>query len=194
MQIALSPSLPVKRPVSNSVLGMIFLLATEAMFFAGLISAYVVNRSGAMAWPPPGQPRLPIEVTAANTVILVLSAVALLLFRKNYFRTGSRSLLRVAMLLGAVFIVVQGVEWVRLIGFGLTTRSSLFGSFFYTIIGIHAAHAVAGLMILVYLVLLLRNSLPGEDAKNKITTCSMYWIFVVAIWPLLYSLVYLNLI
>ena len=69
--------------VSNGIIGMLLVLATEGMFFAGLISAYVVNRAGAMAWPPEGQPRLPIEVTAINTLVLLASAVTIFLFGRK---------------------------------------------------------------------------------------------------------------
>ena len=62
------------RPVE---VGMLLFLATEAMFFAGLVSAYWVLRSQVFPWPPVGQPRLPILITGINTAILLLSGLAL---------------------------------------------------------------------------------------------------------------------
>ena len=59
-----------KPPVSSGVIGMLIFMVTEAMFFAALISAYLVIRSGIEEWPPWGQPRLPIETTAFNTLVL----------------------------------------------------------------------------------------------------------------------------
>lgn len=196
MEIELSSPLQNKKIASDGVIGMIFLLATEAMFFAGLISSYIVNRAGAKVWPPYGQPRLPVEVTALNTAILIASAVTIFLFTKkfksNYSASGnSRKLLVISILLGGIFIIVQGTEWVILISYGLTTTSSLYGSFFYLIIGAHAIHAIAGLLILFYLYSAIKKSDSFEFSKNKITICSMYWYFVVGIWPLLYGLVYL---
>jgi heme/copper-type cytochrome/quinol oxidase subunit 3 len=196
MEIAVSTPLQNRKIASDGVIGMIFLLATEAMFFAGLISAYVVNRAGAKVWLPYGQPRLPIEITALNTAILIASLVALFLFSKKFNSNynaaeNSRKLLAIAILLGGIFISVQGTEWIKLIGYGLTTTSSLYGSFFYLIIGAHAIHAIAGLLILFYLYYAIKNSDSFEVSKNKITICSMYWYFVVGIWPLLYTLVYL---
>lgn len=187
-------SIPVsdKKIVSDGVMGMIFLLATEAMFFAGLISAYIVNRAGAMVWPPMDQPRLPVEVTAINTLILISSAVAIFIFSKQ-FKSGNSSLksLVVSILLGVTFVVIQGSEWVKLIGYGLTTTSSLFGAFFYLIIGAHALHVIAGLAVLFYLYFIAKKSGLPEHLQNTITICSMYWYFVVGIWPVLYILVYL---
>jgi heme/copper-type cytochrome/quinol oxidase subunit 3 len=197
MEIALSSPLKNKKIASDGIIGMIFLLAAEAMFFAGLISAYIVNRAGAKVWPPYSQPRLPIEITALNTAILLSSAVMIFIFSKkfkaDYNSTGTaRKFLVLAILLGGIFVAVQGSEWIKLISYGLTTTSSLYGAFFYLIIGIHAIHAIAGLLILFYLYTILKNSDSFEESKNKITICSMYWYFVVGIWPLLYMLVYLT--
>jgi heme/copper-type cytochrome/quinol oxidase subunit 3 len=72
---------------NNVFFGMMLLLTTEAMFFAGLISAYLVARGNAAVWPPADQPRLPMSVTAINTVILVLSGLsAVVSFRKKSVR------------------------------------------------------------------------------------------------------------
>ena len=62
-----------RTPISSGVLGMLIFMVTEAMFFAGLISAYMVIRAGIEEWPPWGQPRLPVVATAFNTVMLLAS-------------------------------------------------------------------------------------------------------------------------
>ncbi|MGB5702243.1 MAG: cytochrome c oxidase subunit 3, partial [Polyangiales bacterium] len=70
---------PVRREpvVPSGVLGMLMFVATEIMFFSGLISAFVIGKSNAIGgWPPPGQPRLPVEETALNTAALLASGVA----------------------------------------------------------------------------------------------------------------------
>jgi heme/copper-type cytochrome/quinol oxidase subunit 3 len=95
-------------------------------------------------------------------------------------------------MLGATFLAVQGTEWARMISYGLTTHSSLYGAFFYTLIGIHGLHVLVGLSILFYLYFAVKNARSFEAAKNKIATCILYWYFVVAIWPVLYQLVYFN--
>jgi heme/copper-type cytochrome/quinol oxidase subunit 3 len=197
MEAVISVPLREKKIVSDGVIGMLLVLITETMFFAGLISAYIVNRAGATAWPPPDQPRLPIEVTAVNTVVLLASALTIFLFgrkvkRSNEVVTGSKSFLITTIILGATFLTVQGTEWVKLIRFGLTTHSSLYGAFFYTLIGIHGAHVLVGLTILLYLLFKLKSNDAIKDSRNRIAVCSMYWYFVVAIWPVLYQLVYLS--
>jgi len=192
MEIAIAQNGSVRNKVaSDGFLGMIFLLATEAMLFAGLISAYIVNRAVTKVWPPYGQPRLPIEITAANTAILLTSGILLFMFSRKYKTGGSKLLLMLAFILGVTFLTIQGTEWARMIDFGLTQRSSIYGAFFYLIIGIHAVHVVAGLQVLLYLWRTVGKASALEAAKNKITICSMYWYFVVGIWPILYVLVYL---
>ena len=71
----LPPSLgPVAGPVvANARLGMVVFLAFEAMFFVGLIGAFLVFRLGSPLWPPVGQPRLPLIVTWVNTLTLLFS-------------------------------------------------------------------------------------------------------------------------
>lgn len=197
MEIALNIPAKEKKIVSNGVLGMLLVLTTEAMFFAGLISAYIVNRAGAAVWPPPDQPRLPIEITAVNTLVLLASGVAIYLFGRKFRSAeiagnGKTGLLITTLILGTTFLAIQGTEWVKLIGYGLTTHSGIYGAFFYTLIGMHGFHVLVGLTILLYLFFKLRKEEDKQTAKNLITIASMYWYFVVAIWPILYILVYLQ--
>lgn len=178
------------------MLGMLFVLCAETMFFAGLISAYVVNRGGTPVWPPFDQPRLPVVITAFNTAGLLLSAFMMLLFSGKFSAaTGTAkkpgTFLMFTILLGASFLIIQGSEWIKLLGYGLTTTSSLYGAFFYLIIGAHALHVVAGLLMLIWLFFKIKTA-DEADSRNYITVCSMYWYFVVAVWPVLYVLVYLS--
>jgi len=69
------PSAPTAPAVSNARLGLLVFLGAEAMFFVGLIGAFLVFRLGSEVWPPPAQPRLPVGVTGINTVILLFSGL-----------------------------------------------------------------------------------------------------------------------
>ncbi len=178
------------RPVvPDYVLAMALLLSAEAMFFGGLVSAYLVAHANAVAWPPAGQPRLPVERTAVNTLVLALSAVtmqsALRALRISGRAVAVRRWLALTAGLGALFVGLQGYEWARLIGFGLTTSSSVYGAFFYLIVGAHALHVLAGLVFLGAVLWKLR-------APRCVRASSIYWFFVVALWPVLYVLVYLS--
>ena len=192
------PPPPPVRPIapigSNAWLAMIMFLGAEAMFFAGLMGAFLVFRVGSPVWPPPFQPRLPATVTGVNTLILLLSAVTMrLAFLANGRGERKRlvKLLSWTAILGAVFLLIQGFEWVRLLHFGLTVSSSVYGGLFYTLIGFHGAHVLGALAWLIAVWAKARQGkYTGRNAVG-LQTCSMYWIFVVALWPVLYGLVYL---
>lgn len=182
------------KAIPDSVVGILFLITTELMFFAGIISAFLVNKAG-MEWPPVGQPRLSAGVTAINTLVLLGSAYTLLMAIKK-LRDGrinsSVFLLTLSIILGSAFLFVQGAEWVQLIGFGLTTTSSLYGAFFYLIIGAHGLHVFAGLILLVNMLYTIKKTkYSNAIILEKVAAFSLFWYFVVGIWPLLYWLVYL---
>ena len=176
--------------VANAVMGMLIFVIAEAMLFAGLISAFTIIRSSAMLWPPPDQPRLPIEETALNTAALLASGVFLFLARRSFGRDRARTqrALLISMLLGAFFVIFQGIEWLALIGEGLTLTSSNFGSFFYLIVGMHALHAVVALGMLAYTWSRLAQ---GWLASSQLAAAEVFWYFVVGLWPFLYLVVYL---
>ena len=176
--------------VSNGVLGMLLFIIVELMTFAGLISAFSIIRASAMVWPPPDQPRLPLEATALNTAALLVSGFFLYRARRVFQRDreGAQTPLLWAILLGGFFVLFQGYEWVRLIGQGLTFTSSNLGSFFYLIVGLHALHAVAALGLLVHTWNRLRG---GWLVQSQLATAEVFWYFVVGLWPVLYLVVYL---
>jgi heme/copper-type cytochrome/quinol oxidase subunit 3 len=157
------------------------------------VSSYFVLRSAAAQWPPPLQPRLPILVTGLNTLVLLGSSVALV--RALRARTDRALVVRglaVAAALGVVFLTVQGYEWIRLVGYGLTLGSGVYGATFYTLIGVHGAHVLAALgWLTVTLVLLARGGFP-EGRMATVRACALYWHFVVMLWPILYVSVYLS--
>ena len=176
--------------VSNAVLGMLVFLFTEIMLFAGMISAHSIARaSSVVGWPPPGQPRLPFEETAINTAALLLSGVAVVVAQRRFRRDRGRAFapLAVGLALGAFFVFFQGVEWVRLIGEGLTLTSSTHGAFFYLIVGVHGLHALAALVALGWALLRLHRSvLP----PSVLSAAALFWYFVVGVWPIIYLRVY----
>jgi cytochrome c oxidase subunit 3 len=192
------PPRPPVRPnapiASNVWLAVLMFLGAEAMFFAGLIGAFLVFRVGSQVWPPPFQPRLPTALTAVNTIILLASAVTMRLgLRANQRGERDRLIQRLSWtaVLGAIFLLIQGYEWLQLLHFGLTVSSSVYGGLFYTIIGFHAAHVLGALIWLVIVWSKARRGRYTQQHYVGLQTCAMYWVFVVALWPLLYGLVYL---
>jgi cytochrome c oxidase subunit III len=170
----------------DAVLGMSVFLVTEVMLFCGLISAHIVLRGPTVIWPPMGQPRLPVEVTAVNTCFLLLSGYTMLraagAFSEQRRADAGRALAQTVGL-GVLFLTVQGYEWVRLIAYGLNTRSGLYGALFYTVVGIHAVHVLGAVTALA---LVMRRPTSASLGAMK-----LYWLFVVGVWPVLFALVYL---
>jgi cytochrome c oxidase subunit 3 len=190
--------------LSNGVLGMTLFVVAEAMLFAGLISAFVIAKANQLSWPPVGQPRLPVDETAFNTVALLLSGVFLFVAARAFSRdikrarsqvveiesgaAGARTPLLISILLGAFFVLFQGGEWIALLSEGLTITSSQHGGFFYLIVGVHGLHAVGALILLSFgYAQLLRGTLtPSLFGAGQV-----FWYFVVGLWPIIYVLVYL---
>jgi len=184
-----------RRPLLDNVgLAMLFLICGEIMFFGGLVSAFLVLRMTSALWPPPLQPRLPIGVTGVNTLVLLASSVAMVAASRALERDDMRGLVRrllVAAGLGVAFLAVQGYEWVRLVSFGLTVSSGAYGGAFYTLIGTHAAHVIAAVVWVGVTVLLAARGRFVDGRTGPLRACAIYWHFVVALWPILYVLVYL---
>lgn len=178
--------------LESGVIGMVLFLFTEAMIFAALISAFLVLKMRAVAWPPPGQPRLPVVVTGFNTLVLLASAYTMIravdVLRSG--RGGAARWLQATAALGILFLLVQGFEWARLVGFGLTGASSVYGATFYAIVGIHAIHVLAAVIVLAVSLSRARRGVYTSDSHGGLVVCRMYWVFVVAVWPVLYLLLY----
>ena len=186
-----------REPVlSNGALGMLMFIVTEIMFFASLISAFLIVSAPAQAagqWPPEGQPRLPVLMTAINSLFLFASGYYLHRAFKSFGESASdelvRKLVKTSLALGCLFVAIQGFEWIRLLSFGLTMTSSQYGAFFYLVIGTHAIHAIGALIG-------MRRAygklLCGELKRSTLQAVLFFWYFVVGIWPVLYILVYLS--
>jgi heme/copper-type cytochrome/quinol oxidase subunit 3 len=184
-----------RAPVGNAYLAMLLFIGADLMFFAGLIGAFVVFRFGATDWPPLGQPRLPVAVTGANTIILLASGYTM--FRawrhlQDWKRLSIAGSLTVTTALGSIFLLVQGYEWTKLIGFGLTIRSSVYGAIFYTLIGCHALHVFGAVIWLLVVLLMFKRNRFSAKKHAGIKLAGMYWFLVVGLWPILYTLVYLK--
>jgi heme/copper-type cytochrome/quinol oxidase subunit 3 len=171
---------------------MIIFVAAEIMFFAALMSAHTIARATVLGgvWPPPGQPRLPVERTAINTAILLLSGALLLVAdrRARESQEKARPYVAGAIITGVAFILLQGVEWVRLLREGLTMTSGSHGAFFYLIVGAHALHALVAIVALAAVYFPMRR---GMLSQSRFAATQVFWYFVVLLWPIIYLRVYL---
>ena len=177
--------------VPSGLLAMVIFVGTEVMFFAGLISAFTISKAGAPrdAWILPTGQVLPLASTAMNTVALFASGALLWIAGRQYRARASSATqtLLAATFFGALFVMLQGREWVGLIGHGVTLRSSALGAFFYVIVGTHAVHAVAALAGLGVAWWRLR---ADRLSDGFFLAAQTFWYFVVLIWPVIYARVY----
>lgn len=184
------------RPLSNAKLAVLILLGSETMLFSGLIGAFLVFRMGSEAWPPLSHAniQLPRLVTGINTVLLLISGYTMFqslrsiqldrvkLFQYLLFFTG---------VIGLLFLTIQGWEWIRLIEKGLTLQSGVYGAIFYVLIGCHAVHVLGAVIWLAIVIGMAISGRFSSDSHIGVETCTIYWIYVVALWPILYFLVYI---
>ncbi len=190
------PGSPSAAPsaMGTNVLGMLVFIASEAVLFLTLIVTFAVVRAGYPEWPPSDQPRLPVMMSFFNTFVLLGSGAAMFGAWRSIRRgrvAYSRRLLNTATLLGILFLVVQGVEWIRLIDFGLTVTQNIYGAVFYVMIGMHALHVFIAVLGLLYVSRRFGKGAYTREAHDGLTMGGMFWGFVVLVWPLLFVFVYL---
>jgi cytochrome c oxidase subunit III len=180
--------------ISSSLLGMVLFIASEVMFFGGLFGAYFTIRSAATQWPPPDTPHLSAPYAAILTTILVASSVTMQFGVWAIRKNNQRRLvlwLAVSLLLGAIFLCMQALEYANLIEEGLTLSSGVFGSTFYTLTGFHGAHVAGGAAFILIVLLRARSGQFTARYHDTVEMASYYWHFVDVVWLGLFSTIYL---
>ena len=180
--------------ISSSLLGMVLFIASEVMFFGGLFGAYFTIRSAATQWPPPDTPHLSAPYAAILTTILVASSVTMQLGVWAIRRNNQRRLLlwlAVSLVLGAIFLTMQALEYANLIEEGMTLSSGVFGSTFYTLTGFHGAHVAGGAAFILIVLLRARSGQFTARYHDTVEMASYYWHFVDVVWIGLFSTIYL---
>jgi heme/copper-type cytochrome/quinol oxidase subunit 3 len=174
---------------STGKVGMWLFLATDAMGFGGLLTAYGVLRVRADVWPDPHQ-RLDIARTVLMTVTLLTSSMTMTMAVQaaRVGRAWARRLwLAVTVALGLAFLGGQAAEYRHLLTaaqpMGLGTDE--FASTFYVLTGFHGAHVAAGVLLLV--ALLVRRAAPARTLE----VAALFWHFVDLAWIPIFSFVYL---
>ena len=180
--------------ISSSLLGMVLFIASEVMFFGGLFGAYFTIRSAATQWPPPDTPHLSAPYAAILTTILVSSSVTMQFGVWAIRKNDQRRLvlwLAVSLFLGAIFLVMQALEYANLIEEGLTLSSGVYGSTFYTLTGFHGAHVAGGAAFILIVLLRARSGQFTARYHDTVEMASYYWHFVDVVWLGLFSTIYL---
>jgi heme/copper-type cytochrome/quinol oxidase subunit 3 len=184
-------------------------LASDAMGFIGLISAYIVLRwsNPAATWIPTagdwsvgghgsteGLPGLAPILTGVNTFILIVSSFTMVLALDACHRGNQKGLLTwlgATALFGSVFLGVQVYEYSHLLEQGLAMWHHPYGATFYMCTGFHGAHVLSGV---IYLIVMWLNALKGKYGPHNsspIELVGLFWHFVDLVWIVLFTIIYL---
>ena len=186
---------PIESPwtlPSRGRVGMFCLIAAESAIFTIFVVAYVFYIGKSISGPTP---RDVLELPIFNTACLLLSSLTIH-FAISALRKGQSGafagLWALTFLLGAIFLVGTGREWHHLIyDKGLTIQTNLFGTTYYSLVGLHAFHVIVGLTgILIVLGFALAGRVKEEHA-DRADVFSLYWHFVDAVWVVVFTVVYL---
>jgi len=193
-------TLPATMPVaerpwvlpSRGRVGMFCLIAGEAAIFTIFVVAYIYYIGKSLSGP---MPREVLEIPIITTICLLSSSLTIH-FAVRALKRGNISSFRIfwfiTLALGAIFLTGTAREWHRLIyDKGLTISTNLFGTTYYSLVGLHAFHVTAGLVGLTLVMLLsLAGKVHQTDAEH-VDVFSLYWHFVDVVWVVVFTVVYL---
>ena len=191
-------------------------IGSECMLFASLISTYLIYKGRSPNGPFPHEPWtnpstgevmkpiLDIPVTSASTFVLLMSSVAMVMalnaVQTKYepkvttwdkIKGSSKFWLAATALLGTIFLMFQAYEFTSFVHEGLTIRTNLFGSSFFTLTGFHGAHVTVGVLwLLTLLAIDFKRGLEPKDAL-LVDISALYWHFVDVVWIVIFPLIYL---
>jgi heme/copper-type cytochrome/quinol oxidase subunit 3 len=167
-----------------------WLIASEIVIFGGLLASYVMHRLAHDAFAQQAA-NTNTTVGAFNTLVLLTSSLAAVLGHKAAEEGNGRraaNLLYLTALGGVIFLAVKFLyEWPTEIRHGFTITSSTFWSFYYTAAGLHAAHVLAGVIIL----LIVANTARRNLELQRVELIGIYWHFVDIVWIFLFPLLYI---
>ena len=177
---------------SRGRVGMVCLIVAEASLFAVFVVAYLFYLGKSLTGPFPkdvlSMPVLGTVCLLSSSVTVALGARALA--RGSVGRCGAWLL--VTVLLGAVFLAGTAAEWSRLImRGGLTISTNLFGTTYYSLVGLHASHVVVGLVMLALITVFAWSRALRPVHAERVELVSWYWHFVDGVWVVVLTVVYL---
>jgi len=177
---------------SRGVVGMVCLIIAESAIFVIFVVAYLYYIGKSLTGPYPHDV---LELPIFATVCLLSSSVTVH-FAVHELRAArvARSAwwLAATVLLGSIFIGFTAMEWYQLIYHdGLTIRTNLFGTTFYSLVGLHASHVIVGLIMLgLTLIFAIAGKVTQQHAE-RLEVLSLYWHFVDAVWVVVFTVVYI---
>jgi cytochrome c oxidase subunit 3 len=171
--------------------GMACLIIAESAIFTIFVVAYLFYVGKSFSGPTP---REVLETPIFFTVCLLSSSLTIH-FASKLLERGKRGaflgLWFLTIVLGGLFLFGTGQEWHRLIyERGLTISTNLFGTTYYSLVGLHAFHVTAGLLMLAIVLLFGLAGRVGREQSARVEVLSMYWHFVDVVWVIVFTVVY----
>jgi heme/copper-type cytochrome/quinol oxidase subunit 3 len=186
-------------------LGIWTFIGSECLFFASLISNYLVQKPRSLvgpfaheAWTDPAtgkvlEPIIEIPLVTVGTALLLFSSLFIVL-ALNGAQKGNRTQLlgwlAATLLCGMFFVGMQVYEFTHFVHKGLTLQRNLFGASFYVLTGFHGTHVTIGVIWLFTMFVLAARQLPPKRAVN-LEIAALYWHFVDVVWIIIFPVVYL---
>ncbi len=179
-----------KLPYRGKV-GVMALILTESAFFSIFVVAYIFYIGKSLTGP---YPKDVLSAPILNTVCLLSSSVTIVLavraLRAGSIRTFGIWWL-VTFALGLEFLAGTAAEWHRLIyREGLTISTNLFGTTYYSLVGLHALHVTIGLLLILLVMVLTLLGYMDHRHVERTDVLSWYWHFVDAVWVVVFTTVY----
>jgi cytochrome c oxidase subunit 3 len=171
---------------------MACLIIAESAIFTIFVVAYLFYLGKSLTGPTP---REVLETPIFFTICLLSSSLTVH-FASRSLERGKRGaflgLWFLTIVLGGLFLFGTGQEWHRLIyEHGLTISTNLFGTTYYSLVGLHATHVTVGLLMLTVVLLFGLAGRVGPEQSARVDVLSMYWHFVDAVWVVVFCVVYI---
>src|ERR1700733_8526889 len=182
---------PEGRLPSRGKVAMAGLIIAESAIFTIFVVAYLFYLGKSTTGPTPQEV---IETPIFYTICLLSSSLTMHLAAKSLERDYRRLFLALWLLtigLGGLFLFGTALEWHRLIyEHGLTISTNLFGTTYYSLVGLHAFHVTAGLIMFSIVAVFGFTGRVGVSRSDRVAVLSMYWHFVDAVWVVVFTVVY----
>lgn len=167
---------------------------TDLVLFATLFATYVVLRNNVYDGPS-GKDIFDMPFVLTETMILLLSSftigIAMLAAYKNQVRT-TFGFIFITFLLGAAFLGMELYEFQHLVHEGYSWKESAFLSAFFTLVGTHGLHILAGLIWSVVLMVQITKRKPTVHTTRRLALFSLFWHFLDIVWIFIFTIVYLQ--
>ena len=182
---------PVNRGYPTAWWGMVVLIATEAMIFLVLLSAYFFVRSSSTTWPLGGIEAPELTRSSIFTVILLASSIPIFWMEHALARGHMRQVeagLLISFLMGAAFLVNTAYDFHE---FGFGWRDNTYASLFYVILGLHALHVAAGLLMNATVQAKVVTGRVSAEHHVTPDVLALYWHFVDGVWIFVFASLFL---